>query len=255
MLMKYLDVSKRRLRMKIIITCCVFVLWVGLANAQWYFQSSWVSDLLESVFFTDTNNGWVVGWNGVILHTTNGGNKWTPQISGTSKNLHSVHFPDDSNGWAVGEDGTILHTTNEGIEWSFQSSGTSGYLTSVFFTDTSNGWAVGWQYGPPLVSIILHTEDGGNSWFTQLSDSGGYNYILSVYFIDTNKGWAVGGAGYFQPNDWSILHTKDGGDTWTTDWACGFFTSVFFLDSSNGWATVEDDINTWIRNTKDGGNT
>ncbi len=32
--------------------------------------------ILMSVYFTDNSNGWAVGDNGTILHTTNGGEDW-----------------------------------------------------------------------------------------------------------------------------------------------------------------------------------
>ena len=42
---------------------------------------------LFGVFFTDANNGTVVGDDGTILRTTNGGTNWTSQTSGTTENL------------------------------------------------------------------------------------------------------------------------------------------------------------------------
>jgi len=35
-----------------------------------FFQYHWLN---HSVYFTDKNTGWAVGYNGTILHTTNGG--------------------------------------------------------------------------------------------------------------------------------------------------------------------------------------
>ncbi|MEL6971011.1 MAG: YCF48-related protein [Bacteroidota bacterium] len=64
--------------------------------------------LFYSVAFTDSNTGWVVGFQGSILHTTDGGANWEIQTSGTSENLFGVFFTDANTGWAVGEEGTIL---------------------------------------------------------------------------------------------------------------------------------------------------
>jgi hypothetical protein len=42
-------------------------------GVSWEDQAPGNFDNLNSVYFNDSNNGWVVGWNGTILHTTNGG--------------------------------------------------------------------------------------------------------------------------------------------------------------------------------------
>src|SRR5579864_1660032 len=88
-------------------------------------------------------NGWVVGDNGTILHTSDGGATWRPQASGMSDALFGVSFVDTNNGWAVGEPAAILHTSNGGATWSHQTSGTANNLLGVSFVDANNGWAVG----------------------------------------------------------------------------------------------------------------
>ena len=65
-------------------------------------QPTNIPDILEDIFFIDANNGWVVGENGIILHTTNGGDSWGIQTSGTEEKLLSVSFADSAVGWIVG---------------------------------------------------------------------------------------------------------------------------------------------------------
>jgi hypothetical protein len=70
------------------------------------------------VFFPPTgtgNIGYVCGWSGTILATTNAGINWSLQASGTTQNLRSMHFPNAQTGWAVGDNGTILKTTTGGV--------------------------------------------------------------------------------------------------------------------------------------------
>ena len=69
---------------------------------------------LQSVHFTDRNNGWIVGGSNAILQTTDGGNTWTGQTSTNGNNLNSVHFANSNNGWAVGRtnSGSGSHTTH-----------------------------------------------------------------------------------------------------------------------------------------------
>jgi photosystem II stability/assembly factor-like uncharacterized protein len=72
---------------------------------------------LNSVFFINANEGWIVGNGGTILHSTNGGATWTAQTSGTTVTLRDVFFTSPTNGYAVGNNGTILHYTQiTGVE-------------------------------------------------------------------------------------------------------------------------------------------
>jgi hypothetical protein len=165
----------------------------------------------------------VVGDNGTILKTTNGGTNWTLQPSWATDGLYSVHFPDSSTGWAVGDNGTILKTTNGGSFWATQQSGTVSSLYSVYFTNNSTGWAVGGN------GTILKTTNDGTNWTTQTS--GTNNNLFSVHFPDNVTGWIVGGGG-------TIFKTTNGGTNWTTQTSGtqNELESVYFLNSGIGWA-------------------
>src|SRR5271169_3414365 len=65
---------------------------------------------LRSVYATaDGRRGWVVGTDGTILTTEDGGGHWTSQTSLTSNHLLGVAVAADGrHGWAVGDNGTIL---------------------------------------------------------------------------------------------------------------------------------------------------
>jgi photosystem II stability/assembly factor-like uncharacterized protein len=108
-----------------------------LAQQGWYAQSSGTTERLWGVSFTDANTGTVVGWNGTILHTTDGGTTWTPQSSGTTNRLYGVYFTDANTGTVVGSFGEILRTTNGGTTWTPQVSGKTAILYGVFFTDAT----------------------------------------------------------------------------------------------------------------------
>jgi len=180
------------------------------------------SDYLEKLYFSDLNNGWAVGYNGTIIHTSDGTN-WSAQTSGTTAALYSVHFADASNGWAVGDSGKILNTNNGGVNWNPQNSGISNTLRGVYFINATTGYAVG--YG----GMILKTNDAGTNWTTQYS--GGSPDFTGVYFISPDTGWVVG-------SDGSIMHTVNGGGTWAgqVNPLGGYFESIYFADAAFGWA-------------------
>ena len=74
-----------------------------------------VQDLLRQIFFLDDGNpvgseeGWCVGHNGWVLHTTTGGTCWDviaqlddlPSNGGKAE-LYDVHFLDSATGWVLG---------------------------------------------------------------------------------------------------------------------------------------------------------
>ena len=86
--------------------------------------SSWeqvvvpVDSLLTSVSFADGMNGWVVGHDATILHTTDGGKSWTLQhFNPESGPLLDVAVASASEAYAVGSFGTFLSTRDGGKTW------------------------------------------------------------------------------------------------------------------------------------------
>lgn len=66
--------------------------------------------MLLDVKFLNTREGWVVGTEGTLLHTSDGGMQWVNERSGTPHALERIFFTDREHGWAVGFGGTILPT-------------------------------------------------------------------------------------------------------------------------------------------------
>jgi hypothetical protein len=60
------------------------------------------------ISFPDEQNGWVVGAQGVILHTNNGGATWSRQQSPVDAMLNCVYFMDAGHGWISGANGAAL---------------------------------------------------------------------------------------------------------------------------------------------------
>jgi photosystem II stability/assembly factor-like uncharacterized protein len=65
------------------------------------------TDLFD-VKFVDAQEGWAVGGEGTIIHTTDGGGHWSSERSGTPHQLERVFFTDKAHGWAVGFGGTVV---------------------------------------------------------------------------------------------------------------------------------------------------
>ena len=187
--------------------------------------------------FVDINKGWIVGGNGRISNTEDGGDFWYSQDSGTSQSLNAVFFIDENTGWAAGNHGVILHTSNGGNTWSTQNSPverSSVYLSGISFIDHDTGWIVGYDnHVDHAGSIILHTTDGGATW-TSIS---GYNHYLNdVHFITDDIGWAVSHAHPGFPG--VVLRTLNGAADWTAHATNINITmnSVCFTGGFHGWA-------------------
>lgn len=128
---------------------------------------------IADIFFIDGKGGWVVGDEGFIARTDDGGQSWVPVSSPTKADLTSIFFLDKQLGWAVGSESTILFTKDGGTTWKAASvSGLWGAppLASVSFADALHGWAVGGNSDPMRPSlfapsnVILTTADGGQTW-------------------------------------------------------------------------------------------
>lgn len=103
---------------------------------------------------------------------------------------------------AVGERGVVLLSDDEGLHFrQAHHVPANAALTSVTFVDAQRGWAAG-HWG-----VVMRTDDGGENWRLQRSDTSVDQPLFSIAFRDARHGWAVG--------LWSLLlSTDDGGETW-----------------------------------------
>jgi photosystem II stability/assembly factor-like uncharacterized protein len=74
---------------------------------------------LTAVSFTDPQNGWAVGHDSVILHSSDGGEHWSLQYSDPDEQspLLDISFGDPKHGIAVGAYGQFLVTDDGGAHW------------------------------------------------------------------------------------------------------------------------------------------
>ncbi|HEY53423.1 MAG TPA: DNRLRE domain-containing protein [Caldilineae bacterium] len=64
--------------------------------------------LLQKIEMVDENTGWVVGYEGAVLFTEDGGATWTKQEVPTTSNLYGLDVYDRNLAYTVGLDGVIL---------------------------------------------------------------------------------------------------------------------------------------------------
>jgi photosystem II stability/assembly factor-like uncharacterized protein len=116
------------------------------AAPYWILETTPVTTTLRAIYFpiippvsgassefNGSGNGWAVGDNGTIIHTSDYGNSWVKQTSPSAQRLNAVRFVDSLHGFILGDAGTILYTSNGGSSWLQQSSGTSQNLYGMYF--------------------------------------------------------------------------------------------------------------------------
>jgi len=231
--------NTNKIRFKFLFILALFFTASSILQAQdWNQQTSGTGENLHDIFFINQDIGWVVGNDGVIRKTLDGGDTWTGSSSGVIWDLRGVYFQNATRGWAVGKEGTLLITTDGGTSWSStNNSGVTEHIRSVYFASDNNGWVVGDN------GTNLQSTDNGVTWST--GSLPGNLAFSDIYFKNATTGWVTSKLG-------SIYRTTDGGDTWEESSAgSNDLTAVHFIDASTGWASTI--VDTIIYKSTDGG--
>lgn len=226
------------------------------SKIDWMLQESETQKNLSSIHFNDSQNGWIVGDNGTILRTSDGGITWVLQpqkvsrivntstgpkrVSGSDiRNLSGIQFANSQIGWIISTTNALIRRTNNGGQtWHYTKDRPTTYLTppprsrkslvAMHFINETTGWVVG-GFG-----AILKTTDGGDTWEIQrpssTKPSGRSYYRSKIHFLNENFGWTVGG-----PSD-TVLITSDGGQTWLAANLLSDISDVHFINENEGWA-------------------
>lgn len=208
---------------------------------SWTDQSSGYSATrFMDIFILNEQTAFMSGNDGLIIKTTDGGNKWETKTTGTKEQLWGLHFLDDQTGFACGAYGMILKTEDGGESWFSIPTGLNNLLYSICFVDDKKGFASG-------SNVLLRTDDGGDSWtavkdfpFTPPAD-----WIRRIKFVNTQVGYACADIG-------RIYKTVDGGTKWTS-LNSGVQEPLMDLDFADALTGVVVGFNGTILKTTDGG--
>ena len=105
----------------------------------WHAQADLKHDFFQSVCFPSEKIGYIVGQNGGILKTTDGGASWV--YLQKSKNMgnprfRAVFFRDILRGWICGEESVLWHTTDGGASWQIVEGLPKNDFYDIFASDT-----------------------------------------------------------------------------------------------------------------------
>jgi len=180
--------------------------------------------------------GWIIGDDGnqgIILHTTDGGNTWVIQPHNTGRHyFNGLSVVDSLNVWigggSIGGSAFILRTRDGGRSWVEEYNRPGMQVNDIDYVDTLHGWFTG---SFPTADSIYRTTNGGITWQGIEPDTNRRGYG-PIDFIDTLRGYAAAQAGVFY-----ISRTTDGGLTWS--YVRDFFLpnqiAIDMADSLKGW--------------------
>jgi photosystem II stability/assembly factor-like uncharacterized protein len=170
---------------------------------------------LTASYFVDEKHGWVVGHDGVVLHTSDGGSHWHKQLDGEQANQLMLKHAQS----LLAENQTAMQTARpeqldelemklenltiaaEDAE-SFVTEGASRPFLDVWFLNDREGFIVG-AYG-----LFLHTTDSGDSWqpWTKHIDNPDILHLNSIH--------PVGYSLYIAAESGALFRSDDNGNSW-----------------------------------------
>jgi photosystem II stability/assembly factor-like uncharacterized protein len=200
-----------------------------------------VSSDLAAVFFVDARNGWVVGHDGVVLHTEDAGDTWQLQLDGRKANeLIVAAMKRKVEAEPTSEQAKKL--LDEAMRYSEQ--GPDKPLLDVWFADASNGFVVG------AYNLIFRTSDGGRTW-TPWFDRTDNPKFFNLYAIS-----AVAGELYIAGESGLLMKLDPGAQRFkalSTPYTGSFFglaaakTSVLAFGLRGNVFRSDDAGKTWIK--------
>ena len=169
------------------------------------------------VYFLPTNPqyGWICGYEGKTLRTTDGGKSWLGSRIYTQGGmpmevqLESIHFLTEQIGYTSGPNltsgfGVIYKTTNGGATWFSVTPPNASDLWGTYFFDENVGLVIGGGCGS--VQTYWRTENGGQSWTLTSYNQPGSKMADAILYDSAGLGYAVGSG--------TLWQTIDGGRKW-----------------------------------------
>jgi len=208
-------------------------------GTTWNPQNSGVLNGLNSVDFTDDNNGYAVGNMGTAIRTTDGGANWTRMSVGVSDKLNRVQFPENGQTGYIGlrpqaGGGKVLKTVDGGSSWAPQTVGfPMNTSISVGMATDLIGVCVGFG------GMLYGTTDGWGSNASQGAQTIVDLSAAAFSSADPNRGYLIG-------NDSTggvIRYTATGGlSLWDScrTWVVTTLNGVYMADSMFGYVCGSD---------------
>ena len=123
------------------------------SGRSWKQSPSPVSSDLNAICFPTPQKGWVVGHEGVVLHTEDGGQSWARQLDGRQYGDIMIRYYEN----LTQKDNPKIARALEDAR-RFKEDGADKPFLDVYFENDHSGWIVG------SFNLILKTDDAGKTW-------------------------------------------------------------------------------------------
>ncbi|MBI5486981.1 MAG: hypothetical protein HY905_06585 [Deltaproteobacteria bacterium] len=197
--------------------------WTAYREPEW---RPLMGPTLQGVSFANPTTGWIVGTDGLVRRTADGGATWEPldpPVAGV--NLTGVLARDATHLWTWSgqetrnpdtgevtgyEGGMLARSVDGGATWTVVFDGEPRAVHRVFMLNNTEGWMLSNASGGPRLE---QTTDGGVTW-TGMSIPAGRqgiaDYAQDVYFFDRCEGLLLVEASA----NTIVFYTRDRGATW-----------------------------------------
>ena len=206
-------------------------------RADWVRVNTNTFAWFRDVYFQDESRGWIVGSDGMMLSTEDGGKTWVQNRKFTTDTLLQVHFTNQSTGWLLCERNPFMRenratsylrkTVDGGRTWErleFLDGGRER-VTRLLFNRDGTATAFG------EAGVFYRLQEDGITW--KRTQTAIHFLLLDGSFANESIGAIVGTGG-------TILFTEDSGLTWERSTVLGDddarLNSVFFTSPKNAVA-------------------
>ena len=221
-------------------------------------QTSGTSALLQAVHAASSQVVWAVGHRGVVLRSTNGGDRWDRRLtpSGDSLEFRDVHAINADTAWILstgnGTASRIYRTTDGGASWTrqFMNTDTAAFYDCLSFGSGPARTGIAFSDASGARTNILYTDTDGAAWHLlppavvpapQPGEGAFAASGLCVTHADARTVFiATGSPGA------RLFRSRDGGRTWAVKstpfvrGAVAGLTGLAFKDGETGLAVAAD---------------
>lgn len=168
---------------------------------------------LNAVSFVDEEHGWAVGEDGVIVHSTDGGEHWQHQFDARDAGLKGpyldVVFRNPQEGYAVGVFNKIVRTQDAGAHWDEWQHHVDNPDEWHFMAITATGPEADHLYIASEKGLVFRSLDGGQSFKpVQTGHDGTFHAVMAERGADGQDRIVVAGVG-------GVIYTSaDNGESW-----------------------------------------
>ncbi len=193
--------------------------------------------------FINDQIGFLVGSNGVILKTTNGGLTWDSKTPASIENFNALSFRDGQVGFVVGNNGKVQRTTDGGETWTELNN--RDWEGKDILSVSAKGNLV---YLTGKDGLAFKSLDNGNSWTKLNFKTDSRSDVTGVFIQSPDTVFFIGGGGFIRRTT-----NRDASYIWGEHELYAPLSHIYIYNHQKGWA-VSDKNNVVLR-TSDGGAT